>query len=495
MRQVSGSAVTGLCRLALRGARCPAARGFSLLSQLILSIGRVRDGHGQRRGTPWARPDPTAAWQRRRGTEEQAGHGAPLSMLLPPRAGLQGKRWLRACLVPGDTRRCQGTRPHAQATGCEKEGRRAGRAWQQILPCGWDAQDGSGSPSTPPSQHRPPRTASAPHGNTAGKCTSPVLPALPGGSRLFAHIALHQTLPLAQHPEVPAEEAGPTPGPPRLSWPGQCSHSPASAAVGYGSPLRAAGALEKHCPVTPRQLGEQHHGAATPLQSQSRWHLWVRRCRAGSWLPGKRVRSHCCHAGHGTSRQRAWKRSGTGTSSDHPAGHRQLSCGQRHSRSLQEEQARQGGTREALEGRAALGQHTASTVLAPGPRAEARAATGLWHNTAEWDRDRHSKPSRRRHSTRGSKVGAKTIPQPHAGHSSLGRGQGGQRDRSGQSSRVTYLSEQGHGAAAPQWCARAGGTTTPSGFDPRGTASPVPAPKGCVPQKGLDAGAAALPHN
>ncbi|XP_074906723.1 cyclic nucleotide-gated channel alpha-4 [Buteo buteo] len=192
-------------------------------------------------------------------------------MLLPPRAGLRGEQRLRARLVPGDTWYCRGTRPHAQATGCEKEGRRAGRAWQQILPCGWDAQDGSGSPSTPPSQHRPPRTASAPHSDTAGKCTSPVLPE---GSHLFAHIALHhQTLPLAQHPEVPAEEAAPTPGPPHLSWPGQRGRSPASAAVGYGSPLGAAGALEKCRPMTPRQLGEQHHGAATPLQSQSRWNL------------------------------------------------------------------------------------------------------------------------------------------------------------------------------------------------------------------------------
>lgn len=38
MRQVSGSAVTGLCGPLPRLARGPAARGFSLLSQLILSI-------------------------------------------------------------------------------------------------------------------------------------------------------------------------------------------------------------------------------------------------------------------------------------------------------------------------------------------------------------------------------------------------------------------------------------------------------------------------
>lgn len=38
MRQVSGSAVTGLWKLAPRLALWPAARGFSLLSQLILSI-------------------------------------------------------------------------------------------------------------------------------------------------------------------------------------------------------------------------------------------------------------------------------------------------------------------------------------------------------------------------------------------------------------------------------------------------------------------------
>lgn len=59
MRQVSGSAVTGGCRLALRGARCPPARGVSLLSQLILSMGtrsRTAPGHPNRSGRGLAPP-------------------------------------------------------------------------------------------------------------------------------------------------------------------------------------------------------------------------------------------------------------------------------------------------------------------------------------------------------------------------------------------------------------------------------------------------------
>lgn len=59
MRQVSGSAVTGGCRLALRGARYPPARGVSLLSQLILSIGtgsRTASGHPKRSGCSLAPP-------------------------------------------------------------------------------------------------------------------------------------------------------------------------------------------------------------------------------------------------------------------------------------------------------------------------------------------------------------------------------------------------------------------------------------------------------
>ena len=46
MRQVSGSAMTGVCRLAPCGTRCPGPREASLLSQFILSIRQA--GHGQR---------------------------------------------------------------------------------------------------------------------------------------------------------------------------------------------------------------------------------------------------------------------------------------------------------------------------------------------------------------------------------------------------------------------------------------------------------------
>lgn len=59
MRQVSGSAVTGGCRLALRGARCPPARGVSLLSQLILSMGTgswAAPGHPNQPGCGLAPP-------------------------------------------------------------------------------------------------------------------------------------------------------------------------------------------------------------------------------------------------------------------------------------------------------------------------------------------------------------------------------------------------------------------------------------------------------
>ena len=46
MRQVSGSAMTGVCRLAPCSTRCPGPREASLLSQFILSIRQA--GHGQR---------------------------------------------------------------------------------------------------------------------------------------------------------------------------------------------------------------------------------------------------------------------------------------------------------------------------------------------------------------------------------------------------------------------------------------------------------------
>lgn len=46
MRQVSGSAMTGVCRLAPCGTRCPGPREASLLSQFILSMRQA--GQGQR---------------------------------------------------------------------------------------------------------------------------------------------------------------------------------------------------------------------------------------------------------------------------------------------------------------------------------------------------------------------------------------------------------------------------------------------------------------
>lgn len=245
MRQVSGSAVTGLCRLALRGARCPAARGFSLLSQLILSIGAAGDGHGQRRGTP---PDPSAAGQRRR---------VPLSILLPPRAGLRGERRLRARTVPGGSRHppCPGDGVWEGSQVRQSINRTAGMHGTVLAP------PRRPHPTHPaPRQRRQPRPARTPASpsttNTPGKA-DPV----PRGAGTAPWQAA-----MPPHPRV---------------CPGQAAR-PRSCQRGSGGWIRPRAAGAPRCP------GGQCRGAAAPSRSQS------------------------CHHGHGMGRRRARERSGSG---------------------------------------------------------------------------------------------------------------------------------------------------------------------------------------